>query len=172
MWDEILALESLYGRQWDGIVIAVNDAGSHWPRALDHWTTLHPERMPGWEELRREHGFDMDYVTWGRRPNLMDRVIKPWGGGSSGMLAVVVARALDCTRCVLCGIPMTNTAHFKESTVHQNKPNWPHAENHWKVWTRFKDNMLGWVTSMSGRTRNLLGAPTRAWLEEESDVEG
>jgi len=165
VWDEVLAVEEMYGRQWDGLVIGVNDVASHWPRDLDHWCTLHPEKLPAWKQVRKQYGFPGDYLVWGRREQLVDRMIRPWGGGSSGLLAVTVAYALGCQRVVLCGVPMTDTPHFHESFVHQRKGVWGSSNTHWRVWKMMEHRMQGWVKSMSGRTKELLGAPTAAWLE-------
>ncbi len=172
VWDDVLNWEAEYGAQWDGVVIAANDVGAHWPRELHHWASLHPEKLRGWMELRARHHLPMEEwpMRWGsagrlRTANgLIDRRIEPiWPGGSSGMLAVQVAQTIGCTHVVLCGIPMTPTAHFGETHLRFDKE-WAAASGHWRAWKRHKPNMLGWVRSMSGRTQELLGAPTREWL--------
>jgi len=163
VWDEVLAWEAIYGKQWDGLVVAANDVGSHWPRSLDHWVTLHPNRLPGWEGTRKHYGFPDGYVTWGRRLDHTDHCIKPWAGGSSGMLAIQVAAQVGCVRAVLCGIPMTATPHFTESFVHLSEP-WTAVASHWKAWLKNGDKVQGWVRSMSGMTEHFLGTPTVEWL--------
>lgn len=169
VWDDVRAWEAQYGGQWDGLIIAANDIGSHWPRILDHWVSLHPNKFERWKALRAEQGMPACApVTWGRErrmsePRVTDRVLKPWPGGSSGMFAVQVARELGCSRIILCGIPMTPTPHFGQSQEVFG-PQWIQAAGHWKAWPRQKHLMDGWVRSMSGRTRELLGAPTMEWL--------
>lgn len=176
VWEEVLAWEQLYGRPWDGLVIAANDVGSHWPRSLDHWVTLHPDKFKAWKALRAQYAFidgSETYETWGRRARGFDHNVRPWAGGASGMLAVQVAQILGCTRAVLCGIPMTPTSHFVESTVQVPEKPWSAVAGHWRAWERELPRMQGWVRSMSGRTEERLGAPTLAWLleqEEESDA--
>lgn len=167
VWEDVLAWEAIYGRMWDGIVIAANDIGCHWPRELDHWVSLHPNKFPKWKDLRAQQDLPMDGIlTWGtsRHARVTDRQVNPWGGGSSGMMATQVAWVSGCTRAILCGIPMTPTAHFSESREGYGSKEWRAAAGHWRAWGTTKHRMEGWVKSMSGRTRELLGDPTVEWL--------
>lgn len=182
VWDDVAALEALYGRPWDGLVIAANDIGAHWPRPLHHWVSLHPNKFRKWRALREELQHSQPGSTWGRfveplqtwseRPRwdkdlpMCDHILVPWLGGSSGMFAVQVARELQCTRAVLCGVPMTPTAHFSESREEGFGPKWGSADSHWRAWEQHAHLMEGWVRSMSGRTQDLLGAPTVQWFEQ------
>jgi len=156
VWDEVLAWEEIYGRPWDGVVLAANDVGSHWPRDLDHWITLHPEKMSSWELLRAEQGFSNGYCTWSRRKRGLMYQVQPWAGGASGMLAIQVAHELGCTRAILCGIPMDASPHFAESVVHIPGKRWTSVAGHWRAWGVHVDKMVGWVRSMSGETQKLL----------------
>ena len=167
VWDEVLAWEELYGRQWDGVVVAANDVGSHWPRALDHWVTLHPDKMVQWRKQRAAYRFSEDYETWGRQRHHVDHTVRPWAGGARGMLAIQVAHILGCRRAILCGIPMTPSPHFTESIIHASGRPWKSVAGHWRAWNAHLDKMAGWVRSMSGRTQEILGTPTLAWLEAE-----
>lgn len=176
VWDDVLALEKLYGRQWDGLVIAANDVGSHWPRDLHHWVSLHPSKFPRWIELRgKHHRLPCEGITtwaqvhrWSGRPNYRaraDNEITPWAGGSSGMLAVQVARdELGVSGAVLCGVPMTKTPHFSETTERFHRV-WVGADGHLRAWKDQHARMSGWLRSMSGFTKELLGEPTPDWLE-------
>lgn len=173
VWDEVLAWEKEYGRQWDGLVIAANDVGCHWPRYLDHWCTLHPEKMEPWLKTRARYGFSNGVQTWGRRAQVLDHALQPWAGGASGMLAIQVAQVLSCSRAVLCGMPMTPTPHFAESLVQTEGKNWNAVAGHWRAWGRELVRMKGWVRSMSGRTQETLGVPTLTWLlEDDKDGDG
>ena len=172
VWDDVLAWEALYGRQWDGLVIAANDIGAHWPRELHHWVSLHPAKFERWQALRQQQNPGSSAPqTWANKkrlvePQVTDRLVEPWAGGSSGMFAVQVAQVLGCRRAVLCGIPMTATPHFQETTERFHEQ-WLAAAGHWKAWTRCRDRMQGWARSMSGRTAELLGTPSLDWLLAE-----
>lgn len=176
VWDDLRVWEAMYGRPWDGVVIAANDIGAHWPHELHHWVSLHPDKFDRWRALRTKHGYALEgIVTWAKKmrmasQHLADNEIHPWAGGSSGMFAVQVAREVGCTKAILCGIPMTSTPHFAE-TKEQFHTQWLAATGHWKAWTSSKEQMLGWAKSMSGRTQELLGAPTLDWLFTENDHE-
>jgi hypothetical protein len=171
VWDDVVAWEKLYGKQWDGLVIAANDVGSHWPRELHHWVSLHPTKFKRWRELREQQQLPGGVITtWGREldprePQKSDHILLPWFGGSSGMFAIQVAKEIGCTRAVLCGIPMTQTPHFQQ-TGESFAPNWLQSNSHWRVWPRYQERMLGWVRSMSGRTQELLGVPSLEWILE------
>lgn len=170
MWEDVAALQQLLGRPWDGTVIAVNDIGVHWPHSIDHWVSLHPNKFARWKRERVECGLSLEGITtWGRiwelKDKPADKELKPvMPCGSSGLFAVEVAREVGCQKVVLCGIPITTTPHFAETTENF-AANWMQANGHWKAWLRYQDGLRGWVKSMSGRTRDLLGAPTKEWLD-------
>lgn len=166
IWKDVERWEKEYGQLWDGLVIAANDIGSYWPRPLDHWVSLHPDKFRTWRPARTTNGHPDGYVTWGRRlSKVVDQQLTAWAGGSSGMLAAQLAFHLGCTKIILCGIPMTQTPHFAESTeFSKNRTTWTAAAGHWKAWERTKDRFEGKMRSMGGRTRELLGAPTKEWL--------
>lgn len=174
VWDDVSALSQLLGRPWPGITIAANDIGCVWPEPIDHWVTLHCNRMKGWEQVRKDNELPGGYTTWGGSPNTvkkqgMDCYVDGWRTGSSGLLAVGVALdGLGCTKVVLCGVPLTVSPHFKESVVHTPGEDWRSAEGHWNGWLRERKRFESRVRSMSGRTRHkLLGPPTMEWFNDE-----
>lgn len=122
--------------------------------------------MRDWIKARAARGGNMP-VLWSRTGQGMSgkaRTLHPWAAGSSGMLALQVAHEVGCTRIVLCGVPMTDTPHFAESTVHLAERNWTQVGIHWKHWPTVVEKFRATTRSMSGRTRQLLGAPTLEWL--------
>ena len=137
-------------------------------RTFFHLGSLHAASLPKWKKVREKTGFDMDQlVTWsGTNGKQADRTVRPWGGGSSGLLAVSVATALGCTRIVLCGVPMEKAPHFKESKVHQAGRLWAAADSHWRAWVKgsVMSQLKETTRSMSGRTGKTLGEPTLDWL--------
>jgi hypothetical protein len=178
VWTDVGRLEALVGGPWPGLILATNTAGADWPYRLDHWVTFHPEKLHAadptdgsgdWLRIRRERGFPGGFKTWARRaPDLVDEVLEPWGGGSSGHFGVRVFHHVGCTRVVLCGVPMTETGHYHRE--HDGAP-WKHADLHWKSWLRHYHRIDGWVRSMSGRTADKLGRPDMHWLRETLDRE-
>lgn len=162
LWDDVEAVEQLIGKPWPGPVVACNEAGAHWPRRLHHWATFHPENFAQWETLRRQLGHPPGYVRWSNRnvPEQADRLVQDWGGGSSGLIAVNVAMDMGW-RSVLCGVPLEERPHFHDRD--DGRP-WKYANVHIKRWERNQQKLQGKVKSMSGATRQLLGAPTAQWL--------
>lgn len=161
----------MLGRPWDGLVIAANDIGAHWPRRIDHWATLHPEKLERWIQLRRENGFPGGFVTWAhhylpgdsiRGRDLIDMTLER--RSNSGIFAAFIARELGA-RAVLCGVPLTKTPHFAESTMHMRGRPWSSAVTHVREFEQIADQLRPFARSMSGRTAELLGRPDLDWLE-------
>lgn len=151
-------------------VVALNDAILHYADRVHHGVSLHPEHPPLWRALRHTHGCENSYVLthasheprhaicehlW---PDFVWPHIELATGGTSSLFAVMVALALGYEKVVLLGVPMDGTGHFYD-------PPWVNdqvflAENikmEW-MWCRerkFRDR----VKSVSGRTREWLGAP-------------
>jgi hypothetical protein len=151
---------------WPGPVIAANDIAVHWPHQLDHLVSLHAEKIQRWRRARTKAGYPDGYLVWlTENSKLSDRLLPFRHKGSSGMYAPRVAKEVGATGSVLCGVPLTISQHFRESGEHKIGMRWPHAEKYWEVWQACEKELRAWnVKSMSGRTRQLLGAPDREWL--------
>lgn len=144
LWDDLRALGP-----FAGAVVAVNQAGVYYPYRVDHWATLHPENLPHWMRQRAIRGRSVDVEVWADP-------VPGWETGSSGLHAVKCALDRGYAPVVLCGVPMDSGAHFHDASP------WPVADEHWPTWLDRANEMRGRVFSMSGRTRDLLGAPS--WL--------
>ncbi len=145
------------------LVIAVNQAGADYPGQLDAWVSFHPELFPKWltERRKAERPPATELFTAERRPlphSVTARRVGNWGG-SSGLLACVVAIELKVTHGVLAGIPLDA---YQGHYYSPEKP-WRDGGNYRQAWIRKLDE-LGRFRSMSGLTREWLGAPTKEWL--------
>ena len=154
---------------WADEVIACNDIGCHYTGELHHWCSLHPEKFPAWEAVRKALGHPANYKKWGRTvpngvdPGPVEEVVEHWGGSSAGLAIKIALKELGATAVVLAGCPQTNTPHY-----HNNRK-WEHWNNYWADWERLHgDGTLKDVRSLSGRTRELLGAPE--WAQEDDDA--
>lgn len=165
VWDDMDALRRIYGQPWDCLVVVANDIGTLYPYRVDHWVTCHSDKLVGWAEERRLNGFSDGYKTWGTGKGTVGERLEPYSRTGSGGLAVRVAlEKLEADRVVLVGIPLTKTPHF------YGGEDWEGADSHWAAWQREYDKnraMRHFVRSMSGRTRDLFGQPTRGWLYGE-----
>lgn len=182
VWDDVRALEAMIGKEWPYTIIAVNDIGCVWPRRIDHWCTLHPEKLPNWMEARKKAGHPDGYTTWTRENrtrrtrsgDIVTTHMKVAGntklqGGASGMLAVSIAlEQLNSRAVALCGVPMNRTPHFAESRVHKKGQVWPGAQSHFRSWTKAPvvSILNGRVCSLSGETKKLLGGCVPCFIEE------
>lgn len=172
VWQDLAAAEKLV--DFD-IVIAVNDAGAAFPGIVDYWVTLHPEHFPAWLKARADRGYAPPLHTVaheghsgiGRRNGIATSMLWPYTWpGSSGLFAVEFAlKFLEARKIVLCGVPMDKRQHFPGALMHPD-PNrvWIGADGFWTAWQPAVEHMKDRVRSMSGRTRDLLGEPTRQWL--------
>ena len=141
-------------------IIAINDIGIY-VENIDHWATMHPEKMPVWEEQRKAHNFVKPkmWTTPEKVSEYMEgyTLINSKGGG--GILGVNLAKFLGASKIILAGIPMTTNAHFN------NEHNWMEATLYKQFW-RDEKSYPKLVRSMSGWTKELYGLPTEEWLKE------
>lgn len=158
-------------------VVACNDVGTIWPGRLDAWVTLHPEKMAGWREQRREKGLPdaKRYLVHGDYvPDWMELVEFRFPGqdnsGSSGLFAAKVALIdLGADRAVLAGIPLVRSSHFFDAAQ------WEAAGGYREVWERLRPEYRDRIRSMSGWTAHFFGTPTTEWLatgSTDADVPG
>lgn len=153
------------------LVYCVKIAGIMWPERFDYWVGLHPEWQAGYSEERRKLGHPDGYKTvaclsaeLGNKQGQIPvdrRSSYRWPGmnasASSGIFAAKVALE-DCDKVILAGVPMTTGKHFTRGKA-------------WTQFTSFDDglrqsipHLKDRVRSMSGRTKQFLGAPTPEWL--------
>ncbi len=107
------------------------------------------------------NGFDIRWIRNGR------------GGwnGTSANLAFKIGLAFDYTRIVFAGCPMDSSGNWYKPLIPSNdiKANKDHRAHIWK-WMELATRPIGkFARSMSGNTKDLLGYPTREWLQHESE---
>ena len=170
VWQEVEAAQKLAAFD---TIYCVKMAGIHWDQGPFVWVGLHPEFMEKYKEERRKLGLSDDYVTVGPLQSETGRhhaitsdryVTYKWPGmtasGSSGLFGVKVALDDGHDRVVLAGIPMTReTGHFARGAP------WLQFDCFTPAWTQMKPKLIGRVKSFSGFTRDLLGPPTKEWLD-------
>lgn len=149
--------------------MAVNDMIMYFPGIIDHCYSNQHRWFQGWLQARRETICKVcTRKQWGEPgPTHSCRVGGkynwPWPGhGTSTLNAVYTAVALGYDPIVICGAPLDNSPHFFE-------PPWGYSNFEREVsidvkgqlsfWANAKKNLFrGRVYSMSGRTKELLGA--------------
>lgn len=161
---EVEAVEAMVGGAWPGPVLACNDAASE-VEPLDHFCTLHAEKLPKWRRIRHEAGRSMHFETWScARRSVIDHHWDDWTDGSSGLYMVGVALVrLGCPGALVCGVPLDRRPnHFSRRAW---KPRayfrgWGNTDKHPE---RF-EFLSRRLRSMSGWTRERFGAPTPEWI--------
>jgi hypothetical protein len=152
-------------------VIAINDILEYYDGEIDYAVSLHPQKFAGWmkERDRKDFPKPKQFVTFTGHPKsevpidlVMDYQWPSMGqSGSTGLFAVKVARDSAFNKIVLCGVPMDKRPHFF------SQPEWTQVESFWPAWGKMLDHFKTETRSMSGRTMELLGKPTREWLADE-----
>lgn len=174
LWDDLEALgcRSDLGRgtvRRDGFdFMTVNKVVETFPGNIEHAYSNEPKLLMKFIAARRnEYSREFEHVQHTHSCNEGAKWRWPWGGqGTSGLGATLVGVGLGYDRIILCGLPLDNTAHNGEphwrrchfETSEAASPRDSEAPNgHWK---RAIDLAFeGRVKSMSGRTREWLGAP-------------
>lgn len=164
-WDDYAKLRgSEVTSRWGGEVMAVNDIGAHVHDVVRHWVTLHPGYFPGWRKYREGHCFGHGQLATHHAHKHCDGVDVAWPmdnlGGASGLFACFIGLMLGYSRIVLAGIPMDNAGHYFD-------PSWQGTDladsTSRTVWRQANERWFqGRVKSLSGWTRDVLGAPD--WL--------
>lgn len=170
VWDDVMAL-GVIGDQNNGWhTMCVNDIAMHWPGVVNHLYSNQHRWIPHWVGARRET-IDGHKVRerWGpigatHSCGQGGQYTWPWPGhGTSTLNAVYTALALGYSKVVLCGAPLDNSPHYFE-------PPWCRSKFEREVGLTVQGGLVHWsqaaakvfkgrVFSMSGRTKELLGAP-------------
>lgn len=160
------ALDDLYGflesllplpdRNVDVMAIGL-DAVKRIKGSVRYITTNHPEDIPAIvAEMHRIGCGDYQLICHlpGHQVDIVEPYRPPLGrSGSSAMTGTLAALRMGYDRIVLCGCPLTG-----------NAPEGNPYEAFRLGWEDRKEELLGKVRSVSGWTRELLGAPTEDWL--------
>lgn len=149
------------GADWKGGRMAVNDIGAHYRGTLDHWATLHPAYLGAWLAYRHGHNYGSGGHVYTHSREAADGVQFVWpltqDGGTSGLFACFVGLLLGYAPIVLAGMPCDNTPHYFDPLPYEGKIA---QESPSELWFWARDQVFqGRVTSLSGRTRDWLGAP-------------
>lgn len=141
-------------------VICVNRSVLYYPFFFQHWVSLDVSMVKDLRWVRNKCSF----ITHSNKvaPGI-DKVwpIDAWNG-DSGLLAVRIAVRLEYKKIILCGMPLDS-----RSKIDQLKPNGCSFDctTNIKLWQEMaRDEFEDRVRSMSGNTRDFLGAPTKEWL--------
>jgi len=156
-------IQALLGGDWPGYILSVNDIAPWVPYPVDHWCSMHHDKLAEWAE---EHP-ECKGIRWCARDyeGMIHQVTGTedrWNG-SSGLYAVEVAvKRLHLQKVVLCGVPMDGTDHVIRGEPWGRDQWWPLRDGWCAAYPEIKEK----VRSLSGWTQCLLGEPTEVWLTD------
>lgn len=170
VWDDVAKARAMC--EFNAIY-CVKLAGVHWPDSFNVWVTLHPEFMDVYEEQRKALSYPFGYEIvapldtevgmHGKKGNIARRVSYRYPGmtssASSGIYAAKVSLEDGFDRVVLAGVPMDGSIdHFT-----RGKP-WAQRDSFIRGFEKSLPFIKDSVRSMSGYTKEILGAPSPEWL--------
>jgi hypothetical protein len=125
-----------------------------WP--IKYVATYHPDEIPEIRKRRELFGGNTDYLMISQAPGPGVDIVELYRppSGSSALLGALAGLRMGYGRIILCGCPMTgvNVAGGKYDSFQEG-------------WKALEKELAGRVRSMSGWTREFLGAPTEEWLK-------
>lgn len=163
VWDDVKAARALF--EPDAFFVT-NDMVPLWPERIDYLCSLHPEKIADWLSQRKNLGLKFDGEVWCHKNSgargLMHKGVQKVSGdwaGSSGLFAAKIAIECGFGKIVICGVPL-----IAEGNHIVRKRQWAAAHAFRSGWKRNHKNICTKVRSMSGWTKEFLGAPTPEWL--------
>lgn len=116
VFDEVQVCRDRFGL--DLVILGVNDVGMYLDR-MDHWVSLHGDKLDPWKTVRWAHGKGGDdvqihscaaypSVQW--EWNLLTPIF-----ALSGYFALQIAWVMGCTPIILCGCPGSAARRFFEA---------------------------------------------------------
>ncbi len=140
-------------------VICVNDVGMHFPGHVKHWYSNDTQMLRKWVQARRPR-YQMDFGKDIQTHSCCEGAKWKWpwpGHGSSSLNAVFTALALGYDKIILCGVPLDDEGHYFDPPWIRTNFSREATTRHWRL---LAPKFEGKVTSMSGNSREILGAPS------------
>jgi hypothetical protein len=150
------------GRDYDVTIIGMDAAGMH-VIPCEYVATYHPAEIQDIRTRREAIGGNLDYRLIsheGKQPGV--DIVEPLNpgdrSGSSSLLGTLAALKMGYGRIILCGCPLIGKNEHGGS-----------YDSFRIGWTNKQKYLNDRVRSMSGWTKELLGAPTDEWLLDGLD---
>jgi len=120
-----------------------------WP--IKYVVTYHPVEIPQFKPKRAKIGGNTDFLVIAHKPEPGVDIVEPYESptGSSALCGAMAAIRMGYERIILCGCPLLDKNYITFQ----------------KGWEKKKEIVKDKVRSMSGWTKDFLGAPTKEWLD-------
>lgn len=153
----------IYKRQVDYLAVGM-DVMDRIAQNIKYFATYHPKDILPAKTRRERMGYNLDYRIISHIPfpkkenNIIDLIIaidtKKEKSGSSAMLGCLAAIEIGYSKIILCGCPLegknADGVNYKQFQ---------------RGWLYHEKKVQGIVKSMSGWTKEFLGAPDKGWLK-------
>jgi hypothetical protein len=152
--DDIARLRDMMQCSPDFMAIGL-DAVDKYPRPIQYVATYHPAEIPKIKARRGSIGGNTDYKVISMEARDGVDIVEPFRppSGSSSHLGALAAIRMGYERIILCGCPLEG-----------KNAEGGNYDNFRKGWEDKKSELGDRVRSMSGWTREFLGAPDAVWL--------
>lgn len=164
--DALAEFERAQAMAPDAPVVCVNDALRTCPAPALAFATLHPEKRRRFLDgvaLEGVRLFANERPAYDSTP--WEIVPEKWGG-TSGLYAVQIALGeLGFAGSIVAGVPIDHKAGTTYARHPQKQWASGNEARYRRGWTKALPAIGARVRSMSGWTQEILGAPSRAWLE-------
>lgn len=162
VWEDLRAASALFVER--PVTLAVNAMVAFLPRVIDHAVSHHGQALVHLLGYRRcvvglsPEAREGPVVTHSTQAAAgVDRVWPEFKAGDSSLLAARIALALGCARVILAGVPLDASGRIHDDPAAGAPFDYGHLYR--PVWEATRAELAGRVVSMSGFTRELLGAP-------------
>lgn len=149
-------------------VVGCNDVIADYPGHLDIAISLHPKKLPKFLELRAARGYPKPGIVISYKHSAgVERVLDyrwpemKYSGSTGHYGAKVLIDAYRCSKIILAGVPMD-----KRNAHYNNAAEWADCNLFLPAWEQTEFRLRGKVKSFDGFTANLLGRPTKDWLDD------
>jgi len=169
VWEDYFAARKLLPKAY---IMCINDIGAQFKvETIQHIVSLHPKLLNAVRAFRIEKSMIESVAS---HSNVKaDGVNCVWNiannGGTSGFFALKICLVLGCKKIILCGIPMDGGGHYFDppDASLNSTTRFDSKATFYPWWQEMLSSpvALERVRSMSGKTAELFGKPTKEWVQ-------
>lgn len=168
VWKELEEIKALIGHKKFSIM-CINDTAFQLIGDFSHAVSLHLEFLPAIKHLRPLRSLGHFFTHSAKHEEGVDHVWNiPNVGGTSSLFGCKIAILMGYEKIIMCGVPLDGAGHYYDPEFSDPQNNYNNTEQK-IVWIQFRQTgttAKGCIRSMSGRTKDVFGEPTKDWLME------
>ena len=154
-WEEDINSLKFLANDFDVMAIG---ADCPYSGAIQYFATYHFVDLPIYKMRRKNINSNLDFKVIGHKERPEIDIVEPHKAptGSSSLLGAVAAIKIGHKKIILCGCPMEGA----------NKNKITPYDYFQKGWVARLPEIKDFVRSMSGYTKEILGKPTKEWIND------